>query len=53
MASTVRLWLKDESEDMAATMAHLDKQLDRAEWLATRVWRGRRRDADGGEPEAA
>jgi AcrR family transcriptional regulator len=53
MASTVRLWLKDESEDMAATMAHLDKQLDRAEWLATRVWRGRRRDADEGEPEAA
>ncbi len=54
MASTVRVWLKDESEDMAATMAQLDKQLDRAEWLATRVWPGRRRDIDEeGEPEAA
>jgi AcrR family transcriptional regulator len=54
MASTVRVWLKDESEDMAATMAHLDKQLDRTEWLASRLWRGRRKDIDEqGEPEAA
>ncbi|MDP6066800.1 MAG: TetR family transcriptional regulator [Alphaproteobacteria bacterium] len=53
MASTLRVWPKDESKDMAATMAHLDKQLDRAEWLATRVWRGRRRAAEEGEPEAA
>ncbi|HJM48503.1 MAG TPA: TetR family transcriptional regulator [Alphaproteobacteria bacterium] len=52
MAGTVRVWLKDESEDMAATMAHLDKQLDRAEWLATRLLPGRR-GAREEEPEAA
>jgi AcrR family transcriptional regulator len=53
MAGTVRVWLKDESADMAATMAHLDKQLDRAEWLATRLLPGGRRGAEESEPEAA
>lgn len=29
-ADTLRVWLRDESPDMGATMAHLDKRLDRA-----------------------
>jgi ubiquinone biosynthesis protein COQ9 len=36
-ASTLWAWARDESEDLAATMAHLDRQLRRAqrvfEWL--------------------
>lgn len=32
-ASVLWVWMRDESEDMAATMAHLDRQLRRAESL--------------------
>lgn len=35
--STVRVWLRDDSEDMAATMAHLDKQLARVDSLVGRL----------------
>ncbi|NIA71926.1 TetR family transcriptional regulator [Pelagibius litoralis] len=35
--STLRVWLRDESEDMAKTMAFLDKQLQRADSLAGRM----------------
>lgn len=35
--STVRVWLRDDSEDMAATMAHLDKQLSRVDSLIGRL----------------
>ncbi|WP_340115682.1 TetR family transcriptional regulator [Pelagibius sp. 7325] len=35
--STVRVWLRDDSEDMAATMAHLDKQLSRIDNLVGRL----------------
>lgn len=31
--NAVRIWMKDESEDMAATMAAIDKSLNRAEQL--------------------
>jgi len=34
-AATTNVWLKDESEDMAQTMAALDKNLSRAEKFAT------------------
>ena len=29
--ATLRVWLRDDSEDMAKTMAHLDKQLARVD----------------------
>jgi AcrR family transcriptional regulator len=32
---TLRVWLKDEGADMAATMAHLDKRLEQGLWLLT------------------
>lgn len=32
---TLRVWLKDEGEDMATTMAHLDKRLEQGLWLLT------------------
>jgi AcrR family transcriptional regulator len=35
--STLRVWLRDESEDMAKTMAHLDKQLSRVDSLVGRL----------------
>ncbi|GAB4364516.1 MAG: TetR family transcriptional regulator [Kiloniellaceae bacterium] len=35
--SSVRVWLRDDSEDMAATMAHLDKQLSRVDALIGRL----------------
>ena len=35
--STVRVWLRDDSEDMAKTMAHLDKQLSRVDSLIGRL----------------
>lgn len=39
-AAVVRVWLNDDSEDMAQTMAALDKWLHRAEWLEVRSdWR--------------
>jgi AcrR family transcriptional regulator len=34
--SAVRVWLRDDSEDMAKTMAHLDKQLGRIDSLIGR-----------------
>jgi AcrR family transcriptional regulator len=40
--ATLRVWLGDESQDKAATMAVLDRHLRRAEWLATRCSRMRR-----------
>ena len=35
--STLRVWLRDESDDMAKTMAFLDKQLRRVDALASRM----------------
>jgi AcrR family transcriptional regulator len=35
--STLRVWLRDDSEDMARTMAHLDKQLARVDGLVGRL----------------
>lgn len=32
---TLRVWLKDDGADMAATMAHLDKRLEQGLWLLT------------------
>lgn len=37
-ATTVRTWLHDESEDLAPTMAALDKALGRADMLAQQFW---------------
>lgn len=34
--STLRVWLRDDSEDMAKTMAHLDKQLGRVDAMVGR-----------------
>ena len=48
--ATLRTWLSDESEDLARTMAVLDRQLRRAEWLAECCSRLRKR---GGEEPAA
>ena len=46
-AATVNVWLRDDSEDMAKTMAALDRNLKRAEQFATmRSPFGRRRGAD-------
>lgn len=36
-ASTLRVWLRDDSEDMAKTMAHLDRQLSRVDSLIGRL----------------
>ncbi|MHA1568564.1 MAG: hypothetical protein ACTSXZ_03765, partial [Alphaproteobacteria bacterium] len=41
-ASVLPVWLRDDSADMAKTMAVLDRRLARAESLASMVW-GRRR----------
>ena len=35
--NALRVWLGDDSQDMAKTMAALDKGLRRAEWLAARL----------------
>ena len=52
--SALRVWLRDESEDKARTMAALDKQLRRAEALILRLPAGLvGRRASAGEPEAA
>ena len=45
--SSLRVWLRDDSEDMAKTMAHLDKQLRRADSLAGRFAGRRMRRAAG------
>ena len=53
-AATVQVWLRDDSEDMAKTMAALDRNLKRAEQFATlRPPFGRRRSAgDAPDPDA-
>ena len=58
-AATVQVWLRDDSEDMAKTMAALDRNLKRAERLATMQspfgrWRRRSEDLgdDLGDPAA-
>lgn len=43
--STLRVWLRDDSEDMARTMAHLDKQLARVDSFVGRLKRARPRRA--------
>lgn len=42
--AVLRTWLRDDSADMARTMAELDKQLRRAETLSSILWRRPRRD---------
>ncbi|MFP6742328.1 MAG: hypothetical protein VCD33_12005 [Alphaproteobacteria bacterium] len=52
--AVMRVWLKDDSDDAAATMAALDKRLGQAEsLLALCRFRGRRNEAPEGEGEAA
>jgi hypothetical protein len=49
--ATLGVWLRDESEDKARTMAALDKQLRRAEALVLRLptgLGGRRRPGSAG-----
>jgi len=41
-ADTTRIWLADESEDLAATMAALDKNLARADMIARQFWAGKK-----------
>ena len=53
-AATVQVWLRDDSEDMAKTMAALDRNLKRAEQFATMrspFGRGRRNE-DAPDPDA-
>ena len=50
--ATARIWLRDESEDMARTMAALDRNLARAEPLANLLACGVRRARDA-QAEAA
>ena len=50
--ATLRVWLRDESEDLARTMAALDRNLRRAEWLATCCSRMRKSQAPDA-PDAA
>lgn len=50
--ATARIWLRDESEDMARTMAALDRNLARAERLANLLACGGRRARDA-QAEAA
>lgn len=53
-AATANVWLKDDSEDMAKTMAALDKNLARAERFATMQSPFSRRDRNGddrGDPD--
>lgn len=45
--ATLRVWLRDDSEDMAKTMAALDRNLQRTESLLQRLPRRRRSDAAG------
>jgi len=45
LLSTIRVWLKDDSPDMSATMAHLDRALSRVDQVLSMVKnRGRRTD---------
>lgn len=50
--ATMRTWLRDDSEDMARTMAALDRNLATAERLV-RFLPSRRRRSRGKEPDAA
>ncbi|MGF1629951.1 MAG: TetR family transcriptional regulator [Kiloniellaceae bacterium] len=43
--SAIRVWLRDDSDDMARTMAHLDKQLSRVDSLIGRLKNARPRRA--------
>ena len=51
--SVLRVWLDDDSEDMARTMAALDKRLKRVESLITSLPGRRRHAGDAGDAEAA
>ncbi len=52
--TVMRVWLNDDSEDMATTMAALDKRLGQAEsLLALCRFRGQRDEEPEGEGEAA
>jgi len=42
---TLRVWLRDDTEDLSRTMAALDKRLARAEQFASTLFGGRRRSA--------
>jgi AcrR family transcriptional regulator len=42
---TLRVWLRDDTEDLSRTMAALDKRLARAEQFASTLFGGRRRAA--------
>ncbi len=46
LLSTMRVWLRDDSRDMSATMAHLDKQLSRADRLIGNLRGGMTRPKD-------
>ena len=49
---TLRAWLKDDSADLAATMAALDKALDRADQIARSLDpAARRKPAEASEPD--
>ena len=49
---TLRAWLKDDSADLAATMAALDRALDRADQLARSLDpAARRKPAEAAEPD--
>jgi AcrR family transcriptional regulator len=50
--STLRAWFADDSEDMAHTMAVLDRALRRAETVAEALAGGRRRRSEGREQSA-
>lgn len=51
--SVVRTFLDDDSTDLSATMAALDKALARAERTANRLWGGQRRSAEPDMSDAA
>lgn len=50
--SVLPVWFRDDTEDQGRTMAALDRRLDRAERIASTLWRGRR-TADDAPPPAS
>lgn len=50
--ATVRVWLRDNTEDLSHTMAALDRHLRRVEWLAQRFSQARDRGARPAAPAA-
>ena len=48
----LRAWQRDDSADLSATMAALDKALSRADGLATQFLPGKSRPVDASEPFA-